>query len=93
MIIVQGHCLLKKDIQFTQYFWGDLAEIAGKTLSLIEQNPEGACLCLIEGKGLIDVDPRDIERVIMVDKSDDRVDALEYLLGFLKERRTSDNSQ
>lgn len=49
--------------QYTKYFWGDIKEIAGRPLKLIERSPyDGSCLCMCE-KGLVDVDHRDIRRM------------------------------
>lgn len=51
---------LKDKIEHTTYFWGDIKEIEGKEVHLIERNKQGNCLCISE-KGLVDVDYRDIE--------------------------------
>ena len=51
---------VKDSPQFTDYFWGDISDIIRKHLTLIERNQQGDCLCFLEGKGLVDVDHRDI---------------------------------
>lgn len=56
-----GKIKLKDTLRYSKYFWGKLEEIAGKEIWLMERNQEGNCLCLVENKGLVDVDCRDIE--------------------------------
>jgi len=53
---------IKSKVEHTNYFWGDIKEIEGATFKLIEQNKQGDCMCYC-GKGLVDVDHRDIEGV------------------------------
>lgn len=51
--------------KFTRNLFGPLTEIAGKTLELLERNPEGDCLCLftgVKGQNIVDVDHRDVEK-------------------------------
>lgn len=55
--------LVVSNPQKTKYFWGDISEIAGERLPLIERNLEGDCLCLVEGKGLVDVHNCDVVEV------------------------------
>lgn len=56
-------CRVVADPQYTRYFFGPLSDIAGKDLQLMERNAQGDCLCLVEDKGLVDVDSRDVEAV------------------------------
>lgn len=59
---VQENIMLVDAPQHTKYYWGDIKEIAGKPLKLVERSPyDGDCLCMCE-KGLVDVDHRDIKR-------------------------------
>ena len=51
---------LKQKITKTSYFWGDISDIAGKEIEVIEKNKSGDCLCAME-KGLVDVRKEDIE--------------------------------
>jgi hypothetical protein len=44
----------------TRYFFGELSEIAGKEIPVLEKNQWGDCLCLVDGKGLVDVDSTDV---------------------------------
>jgi hypothetical protein len=56
-----GVCKLHDDIQFTKYFWGDISEIEGKTLLIMEEandNTSYLCMC---NKGLVDVNKKDVE--------------------------------
>lgn len=54
---------LKDKVSETKYFWGPLSDIEGKTLQVIERNKSGDCLCIKEGKGLVDVSSVDIAQV------------------------------
>jgi hypothetical protein len=56
----KGKVKVTTDPKYTQYFWGDISEIAGKYVWLLERNQEGDCLCFVDGKGLVDIDHRDI---------------------------------
>lgn len=50
--------------QHTRNIFGPVSEIAGKRLTLLEQNQKGDCLCIFEGrmgKNIVDVDRRDIQ--------------------------------
>lgn len=49
-----------KEPKYSIYPWGNLSELSGRELQVIEENKYGACLC-ISDQGLIDVDKRDIE--------------------------------
>jgi hypothetical protein len=40
--------------------WGDVSEIAGKELPVFDRNRRGDCLCLVHGKGLVDVSHADV---------------------------------
>lgn len=46
--------------QRTRYEFGKIEEIAGSTLTVIEQNCTGDCLCYVEGKGIVDVHSDDV---------------------------------
>lgn len=56
-----GFAVLKRTLLATEYFWGSIDEIAGKTLTVLERNEYGDCLCIVP-KGLVDVASPDIER-------------------------------
>ena len=77
----QGKCILNDKVIYSNYFLGDLSDIDGKTLLLIERNQEGDCLCLVPEKGLIDVDARDVKRVVLEPQLDD---ILSVFIEFLK---------
>lgn len=62
MIGIVGKVRVSEIPLFTRYFWGDISEIAGKELDLIERNKDGDCMCILHGKGLVDVDHRDVVR-------------------------------
>jgi hypothetical protein len=50
--------------QHTRNLFGPIEEIAGKSLAVVDKNPEGDCLCVFTGRcgtNLVDVDRRDIE--------------------------------
>lgn len=47
--------------QFTRNLFGTKADVAGKELQLIERNSQGDCLCVFDGKYIVDVDHRDVE--------------------------------
>lgn len=57
--------ILKKPIRYTQDLFGLSTEQIQKSVLVVqEQSKEGDCLCLINNDHLIDVDRRDIERII-----------------------------
>lgn len=76
----QGKCILNDKVVYSNYFWGDFSDIDGKTLPLIERNQEGDCLCLVPEKGLIDVDARDVKRVVLEPQLEDILSAITKLL-------------
>jgi hypothetical protein len=48
----------------TRNLFGPVEEIAGKTLRVLERNPQGDCLCLfvgVKGQKIVDVDHSDVE--------------------------------
>lgn len=58
----QGRVKLKEQLEYTEYFWGDISEIAGKEWPYMEWSVDkSSCLALVPDKGLVDVDVRDIE--------------------------------
>lgn len=57
---IVGFARLVEEPQHTEFHWGDMSLIAGKTLPVLEKNTRGDCLCLGPG-GLVDVDNRDID--------------------------------
>jgi hypothetical protein len=55
--------VLIDDPKHTKYLWGDINEIVGKPLKLIERSAyNGDCLCICE-KGLVDVHHQDIKQL------------------------------
>ena len=51
--------------QKTKYLFGNLSEISGQRLQVLEINPEGDALCVFHGKmgaNLVDVDHTDIAK-------------------------------
>ena len=58
---IVGMVLVKESTEFSQNFFGDIKEIAGKTLRVLEKNEEGDCLCIgPDGKYLVDIDNKDV---------------------------------
>jgi hypothetical protein len=74
---------IKSKVEYTNYVWGDIKEIEDATLKLIEQNKQGDCMCYC-GKGLVDVDHRDIERVY-----EDRKQGINLFWGSVYGRKTT----
>lgn len=56
--------IMKKEITFTDYYWGDMSELAGAELEVIEESVDKKSLLCYNGKGLVDVDKRDVETTI-----------------------------
>ncbi len=76
----QGKCTLKNKLNHTQYYWGELSEIEGNTYPYMEFSVDNSsCMIVIENKGLVDVDIRDIESHIEI-KNNSFLDILEELL-------------
>jgi len=63
-----GTVWVNPEVKFTRYFWGPLADITGKPITLLERNSRGDCLCYVHEKGLVDVDHRDIRRYVLLEK-------------------------
>lgn len=40
--------------------WGNISEIAGKELPVLDRSRRGNCLCLVAGRGLVDVNYADV---------------------------------
>jgi hypothetical protein len=62
-----GFAVIKKQLAKTQNLFGPEEEISGKTLSVLERNESGDCLCLFTGAGghnLVDVSACDVERFL-----------------------------
>lgn len=53
--------LVADTLSTTRYFWGDAADICGKWLPCLEMSTGGDCLCMVEGKGLVDVQSCDVK--------------------------------
>lgn len=77
--MIKGKCILNKKVVYSNYYFGDWSDIDGKTLTLLDRNPEGDCLCLVPGKGLIDVDARDVKRVVLEPQLEDILSAITEL--------------
>jgi hypothetical protein len=66
MMGVIGTCKVVSNPIKTVYLFGDVKEIANKTLRIIEQNRLGDCLCFDHtGNNLVDIDHVDVEKTIM----------------------------
>ncbi len=65
-MVVQGRCLLKKELNHTEYYWGALEEIAGKNFSFLEVSVPGDSILTITPKGLVDVNMRDVESFVRI---------------------------
>jgi hypothetical protein len=66
MMGIIGTCKVVSNPTKTTYLFGDVKEIANKTLRIIEQNKFGDCLCLDHtGSNLVDIDHVDVEKTIM----------------------------
>ncbi len=62
MLKLQGTCTLKVELKHTEYYWGELTEIQGKTFPYIEfAVDKSSCMILVKGKGLVDVNINDVE--------------------------------
>lgn len=60
---IVGYVYLKKKITTSVFLWGDLSEIEGTVLHVLECNPRGDCLCF-HRKGIVDVNVEDIEKYV-----------------------------
>ena len=55
------HIIIVDNPQHTHYPWGDISDIAGQSLIVMEKSPHsGDCLC-ISPKGLVDIHSKDIK--------------------------------
>lgn len=70
-MIPVGFALVVKDPQHTENLFGDLSDVADKTLQVADRNDIGDCLCMVtedipgtekKKKYLVDVDHRDVVR-------------------------------
>lgn len=52
---------LKDKVKHTKFYFGDISEIEGKTLKVLEKAVDDSSYMCITNKGLVDVDIRDIE--------------------------------
>lgn len=58
---IVGIAFISKKPEFTDYLFGDVSEIGGKALKVLEKNEDGDCLCIDHvGKNLVCVDKKDI---------------------------------
>lgn len=73
---------LKDKVSETKYFWGPLTDIEGQTLRVIERNEQGDCMCIVDGKGLVDVCGTDIEQVIK-EPSTNPLDVLSFIVSLV----------
>jgi hypothetical protein len=66
MIGIIGTCKVVSNPTKTTYLFGNVKDIADKTLRIIEKNKFGDCLCLDHtGGNLVDIDHADVEKTIM----------------------------
>lgn len=92
---IKGTVVLKKKIRKTDYLWGPIEDIAGKELTLIEQDKKGNCLCVVGITGIVEVSSCDIKKINYNDLhnpySNMPIDAqtrvFSMIDGFLKARR------
>jgi len=60
---IVGYCTVSQaPSEKTRFFFGDISEIAGKELPVLERNVRGDCLCLFNNKGLVDVEHIDVAK-------------------------------
>lgn len=62
-LTAKGETLIRvvSEPKFTKYLWGDISDISGKALRVLDTSVEGDCLC-VTTKGLVDVDHRDLSQ-------------------------------
>ena len=77
---------LKEEIKETVCFWGPIEDIAGKELDVFDEAMDGSgdCLCMVSGRGLVDVKNEDIEEArrdfFDIQEEDDGQDERAYML-------------
>ena len=72
-----GVIQVSKVPKHSQNLFGEISEISGVVLRVLERNPEGDCLCLCpSGKYLVDIDNRDILAFVEMPKSDSMIDII-----------------
>ena len=60
---IVGYCTVSQTpSDKTRFLFGDISEIAGKELPVLERNFRGDCLCLFDNKGLVDVEHIDVTK-------------------------------
>ena len=62
-----GSCVTKKELLHTVNHFGELSDVAGRTLFILDKNEQGDCLCIVDNEYLVDVDHRDVYHTLMVE--------------------------
>ena len=58
-----GTVTLKDQLTKTEYYWGPISDIEGKILPVLEVAIDNSSyMCIVEGKGLVDVATCDVDR-------------------------------
>ena len=66
MLGIIGTCKVTSNPTKTNYLFGNIKDIASKTLRILEKNKFGDCLCFDHtGNNLVDIDHVDVEKTIM----------------------------
>ncbi len=89
MMQLKGHAHVKKQTEYTENLFGDVAVIHDQILKVIDRNEHGDCLCLLPSEdNLIDVDYRDVKQFL---PNISVKDPLETVLEMLKASLAKDN--
>lgn len=68
------YCIIKTKPQYTHYVFGDINDIVGKPLQVVEESVSN-CLCMVGKQYIVNVDARDVEK-IYTDSQDRIADAV-----------------
>ena len=92
--MVTGKALICENPKYSTYYWGKLPELSGKTLEVLErEGRSGDCLCLVDGKGIVNVDGRDIDRFDPTPHDNFVIDILELIHESLSKEKGGKNEK
>ena len=84
----KGFATLNKELNHSQNLFGELSDVEGRILQVIDRNSSGDCMCLLPSQdNLISIDNRDI-KLFMPTPEKDLQNPLDMILSVLKQTKS-----
>ena len=84
----QGLATLNKELNHSINLFGEISDVEGKVLQVLERNSSGDCMCLLPSQdNLISIDNRDI-KLFMPTPEIDSQNPLDIIMSLLKQTKS-----